>query len=439
MPRTIRPIRIIHTASLRALAASLLVFFPAAAFAARAPRPHTVPPDGLPAGLGFNVHGAASRQDWRAMAAAGAKFARLDFTWAKTEPKKGVYHFRPFDHAVSAMEACGLRPLFILDYGNPLFPPPETTRAGRNAYARWAAAAAAHFKGRHVVWEIWNEPNVGFWKGKGGLNSPRFADEYVALLKSTVHAMRSANPHCYILGGAVSCLWRGSFRWLNEALKEGMLRDGINALSVHPYGFGRPEIQISARQPGAHPGQGYSTLRKLMAKYGPPHFPVVATEVGYPISGRVTLREQAELCVRQYLVDEMCHVPLTIIYNWNARQASKFAIHGRPVYHALKTMMAQLRGFRYLRRLRAKDQLDYIIEFQNVAGDRRIVAWTVPKFAGAPQNRAVPNLISIPLGSRRGGARVLSLMGVNIPAAITRGHLRLKLTAAPQYIDLAAR
>jgi hypothetical protein len=67
---------------------------------------------------------------------------------------------------VEALEQHGVRPLLILDYGNPLYDDnlaPHTDE-GRRAMAAWAAAAVAHFKGRGVMWEMWNEPNSLFWK-----------------------------------------------------------------------------------------------------------------------------------------------------------------------------------------------------------------------------------------------------------------------------------
>jgi hypothetical protein len=398
--------------------------------------PGTVPAGPL-AGLGFNLHIVGTSGTWAAIQADGAKFVRRDFAWSNIEKRKGVYRFGQYGNEVQGMEAHGLRPIFILDYANPLYPPPETTKAGRDAYARWAAAAAAHFKGRHVIWEIWNEPNVGFWHGKGGLNSPKFADEYVALVKKTVAAMRAADPHCYILGGAVSCLWSGSFRWVNQAFKRGLLHTGINALSVHPYGFPRPETEINAHQPGAVSGQGYSTLRKIMAEYDSPNFPVVATEVGYPTGRGVTLQDQADLSVRQYLVDEMCNVPLTVLYNWDSHQARGFAIRGRPAYNALKTMTAQLAGYHYVRRLHVGTNLDYVIEFKNAAGYRRIIAWTVPKDRGAPQNKAVANVAEIPVGITARGVTAENLDGQRMAVKVAHGRVAVRLMAAPTYIDVA--
>ena len=262
----------------------LLVCMPAIA-----QQPPMKPPS-APAGLGFNLHIMGPDQDWDAIKAAGVRLVRKDFIWEGVERTRGQYDFAAYDRMLDGLDARGIRTLFILDYRNPLYGDPETTDEGREAYAKWAAASAGHFKGRNVVWEIWNEPNVGFWKGKGGLNSPEFADEYVALVKKTVPAMRAADPDCYILGGSVSCLWRDSFRWLDEAFKQGLLQSGINALSVHPYGFSRPELCIDPSEPGAVK-DGYAVLREMMAKAGAARdLPVVNSEVGYPAEKKVTLR-----------------------------------------------------------------------------------------------------------------------------------------------------
>lgn len=31
-------------------------------------------------------------------------------------------------------------------------------------FAHWAAAAAQHFRGRGILWEMYNEPNIRFWR-----------------------------------------------------------------------------------------------------------------------------------------------------------------------------------------------------------------------------------------------------------------------------------
>src|SRR4029079_12333674 len=96
------------------------------------------------------------------LAAAGFRFVRMDFTWAGTEPAPGRYNFSAYERLLAALDRHHIRAVLILDYSNRLYDDdlaPHTAE-GRAAFARWAAAAASHFKGRGVVWEIWNEPNI---------------------------------------------------------------------------------------------------------------------------------------------------------------------------------------------------------------------------------------------------------------------------------------
>jgi hypothetical protein len=93
------------------------------------------------------------------------------------------------------------------------------------AFATWAAAAAKHFRGRHVVWEIWNEPNIEFWKPEPDVK------QYIALALATCKALRDADPQATIVAPAAS-----KFPWgfLKNSLKSGVL-EYLDGFSVHPY------------------------------------------------------------------------------------------------------------------------------------------------------------------------------------------------------------
>lgn len=47
----------------------------------------------------------------------------MDFTWGKIESKCGEYNFSSYDTLLATMEAHGVQPYWILDYGNPCYPP----------------------------------------------------------------------------------------------------------------------------------------------------------------------------------------------------------------------------------------------------------------------------------------------------------------------------
>ena len=52
-----------------------------------------------------------------AMIARAFKLARMDLRWAAVEKRSGVYEFAGYDALLSVMQAHGLRPFWILDYG----------------------------------------------------------------------------------------------------------------------------------------------------------------------------------------------------------------------------------------------------------------------------------------------------------------------------------
>ena len=130
-------------------------------------------------GWGTNIHWVKENADGEAaMIAAAYKVARMDFKWASIEKSEHAYDFEAYDGLLSTMEAHGIRPYWILDYGNPLYPPQHT---GRNngacdtevcieAFGKFAAATVAHFRGHNIIFECINEPN-----GMGGDNSTDIA------------------------------------------------------------------------------------------------------------------------------------------------------------------------------------------------------------------------------------------------------------------------
>jgi hypothetical protein len=395
----------------------------------------------IPCGVGFNMHVAGTDQDWDAIKAAGAVMCRLDIGWSGSERVKGQYDFSRQDETLKKMDARGVRALFVLAYDNPLYGKAETTEEGRQAYARWVAAAAGHFRGRGVMLELWNEPNVGFWKGDAKMNSEQFAAQYVALVKAAVPAMRAADPNCFILGGSVSCLWRDSFMWVDAVLKDGLLDTGINALSVHPYGYEEPELCIDNNQPGTKPTESYGLLRQKMAAIGKGDFPIVDTEVGYAASrrrGNVTEDIRAMLIVRTCLVDQMCNLHFTTWYNWDENDAATHRVRNfggkpLPIYNACKNMSAEMAGYRFVERLKVGSAFDYVLAFENGAGGRKIVAWSIPANRGDSQAKVPAHDLAIPVGAGNAAA-VRDLFGKPVAAPVADGSVTVKLSASPQYI-----
>ena len=117
--------------------------------------------------LAVNIH--FTRDDAGLDAAMGMGFSRvrMDFSWSAVEATKGVYNFSDHDALVASLAARGMTPHLILDYGNRFYPPTGDAAFVSitvPAFAAYAKAAAAHFAGKGVTFEIWNEANLPhFW------------------------------------------------------------------------------------------------------------------------------------------------------------------------------------------------------------------------------------------------------------------------------------
>jgi polysaccharide biosynthesis protein PslG len=188
--------------------------------------------------LGVNIHGPTGDDVVELAHAAGFSFFRVDVQWRFVE-RNGDYRFTAYDRLLAALEARGMGALLILDYGHPQHgggPPRSPDDVA--AFARYAEAAANHFRGRNVRYEIWNEPNVErFWPPRPN------AAEYATLARAAVAAIHKADPNARV---AIGALGRIDVTFLAQMVGAGAAGD---AVSVHPY-LRTPEI-LAAELPPA--------------------------------------------------------------------------------------------------------------------------------------------------------------------------------------------
>ena len=340
----------------------------------------------------MNIHFVTGHErDLDLIAAAGFRFIRMDFAWTAIERKKGEYDWSEYEQLLKNLDSRGIRALLILDYSHHLFEETVTSPnplyghaekrtasprhpASIEAYAQWAAAAVRHFHGRHVIWEIWNEPNGNFWSPKPDVQ------EYTTLALAACKAMRAADPEARIIGPASS-----GFPWefLEHFFKSGVL-EYLDAVSVHPY-----------RNPKQSPetaGKDYARLRELVDKYAPENnkgkLPILSGEWGYSsFSKGVSLDTQAAFAARQQLFNLMNGVPLSIWYDWKNdgddpnENEHNFGtvlanLEPKPAYKAIQTLTKELDGFRFSERVRLEDEKDFALVFTNAAGVKKVGAWT---------------------------------------------------------------
>ena len=331
--------------------------------------PDSLPPPVIPQCVGVNIHftGAPAR-DMDGIQAGGFGWVRMDFVWSAIEKVKGQYGFAAYDALLAGLTARHIKPLFILDYGNDLYQTgsPRSPEA-RAAFARFAAAAVTHYKGRPILWEIWNEPNIGFWKP-----APNAA-EYGRLAFETARAIKQADPSATVLAPGSSSI---PLDFLESAFQTGLLRY-IDAVSLHPYRGDKPESAAA----------DYPAVRRLIRKYAPPGkaVPLVSSEWGYTALN-ITEERQGEYLARQWLSNLAEGVRLSIWYDWHddgldPKEGEHHfgTVHNdytpKPAFEAAQRLTRALGGYRFVKRLPLASDQDYLLLFAQGKAVRT-ASWT---------------------------------------------------------------
>jgi hypothetical protein len=402
-----------------------------------------IPEPVLPAGVGVNIHFVTGHEkDLDLIAAAGFRFVRMDFHWQAVEPRKGKYQWAGYEELLANLEKRGLRAILILDYSHPLYEeevtcphpitgqPHKTTASPQHpesvaAFARWAAAAARHFHERHVLWEIWNEPNGHFWSPKPDVQ------QYTTLALATAKAIREADPQATIIGPASA-----GFPWefLEGFFKSGVL-EHLDAVSVHPY--------RGPQHPPETAAGDYQRLRTLIERYAPPakqgRLPILSGEWGYSTFKKgVSLERQAAFAARQQLSNLLNGVPLSIWYDWKndgpdpSENEHNFGtvfpdLKPKPAYVAIQTLTRELSGYRVTRRMALASEKDYILLCTSEAGGQKLAAWT----------QREPHEVSLEIrGKGADKPTTVSSTGEGSTPRMDSGRLFLELKSAPQYVNL---
>jgi hypothetical protein len=380
----------------------------------------------VPEGLGVNIHFTDPKPgEMEMLAGAGFRFVRMDFGWDATERDKGRYDFSAYDRLLAALEPHKIRAMLILDYSNRHYDQGLSPQSndGRRAFALWAAAAAKHFHGRGVVWEMYNEPNIFFWRPKPDVQ------QYVKLALEVGKALRQAEPDEIYVGPATSTI---DFGFLEKCFQAGLL-DFWSAVSVHPYRQTGPETVVAE----------YARLRKLIGQYAPKgkKIPILSGEWGYSSAwNKFDVELQGKYLPRQWLINLAQEVPISIWYDWHDdgplanepehhfgtvyhAQLRDGSFEAKPAYMAAMTLTSMLGGFRFQKRLPAGGADDYVLLFAK--GDAvRLAAWTTSPSAHG---------VVVPLGP--GLYLVRDYLGLRYwdSSAGVKG-LPLLLTDAPQYV-----
>ena len=399
----------------------------------------------IPDGFGVSVHGVTDPKEWQSMADAGFRIVRLDLTWEQVETAPGRYDWSYFDGVMAALRQHGLRPLLILDYGNPLYskrvaiqgadsktkPRAAAPTSDReiDAFVSFAVEAVRRYRADNPIWEIWNEPeHAHMWPPKSD------AMQFLRLATRTCEAMRRVEPTLtiYAPGAAKVPTDAEPTPAFLRTLFASALPACLSGFSAHPYAW------VNALDDSANT---WRRLRGMLA--GAPKvregFEFASTESGVStFKGQVSDATQAAYLVRMMLLNAESKVRVSIWYDWRDdgddgdNPEHRFGVLRRdlsrkPAWQAMQVMSSRLRGERFACRLSPAEAGFTALAFQS-AERTHVAVWTAEKTVAAQR---------VNVGRSAAVRGAVDMLGRPVAfTAVDAATIELELGPQPAYLDL---
>ena len=286
---------------------------------------------------------------WPGIQETGVKWCRVGagstaFSWPDVEKSPGSWDWSAADNEVKhAADPSGLSLLPIFGYtpkwasrmpeenDYQFYPPREVTQL-----SRFVHQCVSRYKRRIRVWEVWNEPDIGFLHGS--------AADYAEMVKGAAVAARQADPDCRI---AIGCA--GVDLDFVQRLYEFGCGPYFDVLSVHPYQWGK---QLN----DGWMLEKLQACRDLMDKHGDEHKQIWITELGWSTAEGVTSQEQANLLVQALVTALSVREKLKVekffwfcVKDWGGPSYGLFDTEGKPkpAFAAYRAATTELAGARY--------------------------------------------------------------------------------------------
>ena len=214
-------------------------------------------------------------------------------------------------------------------------PSPSSLRRVIRDYARFVQACVGRYRQRIKTWEIWNEPNISFFRGS--------AAEYAELVKAGAVAARHGDPTCRIAMGCAGV----DLPFLRQLYEYGC-GPFFDVMSVHPYQWG-------AEFNDGWMIQKLADCRRLMEEQGDNAKEIWATEYGWSTGEGIGPDEQAHLLAQALVtflsVRERLGVEKSFwfcVKDWGGPGHGLFGVDGRPkpalaAYRAVTTALQDAR------------------------------------------------------------------------------------------------
>jgi hypothetical protein len=336
------------------------------------------------------------------VASAGIPSVRDELYWQEIEPVRGRYFFpERYERYMAALRRKGVSPLIEMTFANRAYDSGMTpyTEDGFQGYANYGVALLRHYGTQISAVELWNEYNGTFCTGPAKADR---AGTYARMIRVAYPALKRERPDLVVAGGDTAGV---PLPYLEHLFALGAL-DSMDAVSVHPYRYDSPPEGIE---------QDIGGLQRLIQRYshGKPK-PVWVTEVGWGTKaaaapGDLAIDEstQASFLVRSYAL--LLSAGVERIYWYLFRDYDAFATMGlvrsdgrqtpKAAYWAIKTMIAQLGGARFVRREPTASDF-YSILFQRDSGGEVRVIWSLrPRVITVPSSSRAVDLSGTGMGS----------------------------------------
>lgn len=344
----------------------------------------------------------------------GLAWARERFSWGATEPEKDKVDWKQYDANAAAYSKAGVR-VYQIFHDSPGWThdgkDTRNPRDLRDVY-RFTRRLAEHYRGKVEAWEIWNEPDIGFW--------PDLSDTYAGLVKAAYLGFKSADPGLPVLLGS-SC--RGV-----SAFDDGMLAAGLgdyyDIFNWHIYA-----------PPGAYAPTLHGYL-KLLSQYRQADRPVWLTEAGIRLvatepDGELNAadeRKQAEFVPRSLASSLAAGTDnhFFFVFPYYLENGVQFGVlhrdlSPRPACIALAAAADLLGRARYLGRYPVPDAPDAVVLAFDTGRGRALVAWADE-----------PREVALPMDAR--SVTIANPLGTPASRETEDGVLRLTLGPVAQYV-----
>ncbi len=195
------------------------------------------------------------------------------------------------------------------------------TDEGVADYAAYCKALVARYKDRIHHWEIWNEPNIFFWKG------PK--EMYPKLLSAAYAAIKEVDPDAHVMGCSTAGIDLGFIKMVMDA------NAPFDILTVHPYRSKLFDTQFI---------EELEDTFAFIQDYVTQPFPIWITEMGWAsnLYEGVSEREQAHLLARIYLCAFASDVVGTISW-YDFREDCENPYYNECCFGITNTNMEQLK------------------------------------------------------------------------------------------------